>query len=70
MAKTSLQKSHSKSSNLALTLLCLLVATCFVSLFCVLAYFEKLSSPLNILLPVAIGGVALMSLSLLLLFHR
>ena len=70
MAKTSLQKSHSKASNFKLTLICFLTILFFGALWCGLALIKGDLKTFGILLTCAGGAGTLLCLVLLNAFSR
>ena len=68
--KTALEKSHSKSSNAKLTLLCLLAAVAFAALFASLMLIPKLPTYLSIILIAASAIILVLCVLLLKAFKR
>ena len=69
MAKTSLEKSHSKSSNFKLTMICLLASLGVASLFVGLGFLKQYQT-LAIILLAAGGVLTLLGLLLINKFTR
>lgn len=70
MAKTAIEKSHSKSSNAALTLVCLLTAIGFAGLFAFLGLKEQLTQTLFLIGLIGSGVILGLGVVLLFLFRR
>ena len=69
MAKTSLEKSHSKASNFKLTMMCLLAAISFSLIFVGLAILNKYKT-FGIILAVAGGILIILSYLMISRFTR
>ncbi|MBO5542011.1 MAG: hypothetical protein J5936_01120 [Acholeplasmatales bacterium] len=69
MAKTSLEKSHSKTSNFKLTMICALLSISFSLIWVGLIFIEK-NKPLGISISAASAVVALFSFFLIGRFTR
>ena len=69
MAKTSLEKSHSKASNFKLTMICLLAAISFSLIFVGIAIINKYKT-LGIILAAAGGVMTILSYLLISRFTR